>query len=54
MPGYEDTKIDKILNYLAMFRSFDEIRQEWKLDDSEVKELKERVQKRYGKNVFAN
>ena len=51
---YEDSKIDKILNYLAMFRSFDEIQKEWKLDQKEIQELKQRAEARYGKGIFSN
>ena len=45
---YENSKVDKALNMLGMFSSFEEIKSNLGLNDQEHKELKERAIKRYG------
>ena len=52
MPNYyDDSKVDRILNYMGMFNSLDEIKHEWKLSDNELKELRARAKSRYGKDI---
>lgn len=52
--GYDDDKVDKALNFLGMYSSFEEIRQNLSLSEKEFSELKERAKSRYGKEVFGN
>ena len=52
--GYEESKVDKALNFLGMFSSFEEIKSNLKLDEDEFNELKERAKERYGEEVFSN
>lgn len=51
---YGDSKVDKALNFLGMYSSFKEIKQNLCLNDKEYHELKERARQRYGKEVFSN
>ena len=52
--GYDDNKVDKALNFLGMYSSFEEIKQNLSLSEKEYNELKERAKQRYGKDVFSN
>jgi len=52
--GYEDNKVDKALNFLGMYSSFEEVKKNLNLNEEEFNELKERAKQRYGKEVFSN
>jgi|TARA_B100001964_G_C14201500_1_gene586026 hypothetical protein len=52
--GYEENKVDKALNFLGMYSSFEEIKDNLSLDEKEFNELKTRAKQRYGKEVFSN
>ena len=47
-------KVDRIVDFVGMFKSFDEIKKEWKLNPTELEILKNRAEERYGKQVFKN
>lgn len=49
--AYEDSKVDKALNMIGMYSSFEEIKNNIGLNDTELEELKDRAKKRYG-NLF--
>lgn len=51
---YGDSKVDKALDFLGMYSSFEEVRSSLKLNEEELNELKERAKQRYGKEVFSN
>ena len=51
---YDENKVDKALNFLGMYSSFEEIKQNLSLNKKEYDELKERAKERYGKEVFSN
>ena len=51
---YDENKVDKALNFLGMFSSFEEIKNNLKLNEEEFNKLKERAKERYGKEVFSN
>jgi len=51
---YEHSKVDKALNYLGMYSSFEEIKNTLSLDEKEFNELKQRAKQRYGEEVFSN
>ena len=51
---YEEKKIDKALNFLGMYSSFEEIKTNLSLNEKEYIELKERAKQRYGKEIFSN
>jgi|TARA_B100001971_G_C17984883_1_gene429289 hypothetical protein len=51
---YEDSKVDKALNMLGMFSSFDDAKKNIGLNEDEYKELKIRAKERYGSEVFIN
>jgi len=51
---YEENKIDKALNFLGMYSSFEEIKTNLSLNDKEFIELKTRAKQRYGNVVFSN
>ena len=51
---YEHNKVDKALNFLGMYSSFEEIKHTLSLDEKELNELKTRAKQRYGKEVFSN
>ena len=51
---YNDNKIDKALNVLGMYSSFEEIKSNLSLNDKEYNELKHRAKQRYGNEVFSN
>ena len=51
---YEHSKVDKALNFIGMYTSFQEIKTTLNLNDKEVDELKTRAKQRYGKEVFSN
>lgn len=51
---YENSKVDKALNFLGMYSSFEEIKDNMGLDDQEYSELKTRAKQRYGEEVFSN
>lgn len=51
---YENSKVDKALNFLGMYSSFEEIKDNIGLDDREYDELKIRAKQRYGEGVFSN
>ncbi|MBS3102052.1 hypothetical protein J4458_01230 [Candidatus Woesearchaeota archaeon] len=52
--SYEENKVDKALNMLGMFSSFEDLKRNIGLNEEEYKELKERAKQRYGKEVFSN
>jgi len=52
--SYEDNKIDKALNVLGLYSSFEEIKDNLSLNEIEFKELKERAKNRFGNDVFAS
>ena len=52
--GYDENKVDKALNFLGMYSSFEEIKQNLSLNEQEFNELKSRAKERYGKEVFSN
>ena len=47
-------KLDRIMDFVGMFNSFDEIKREWNLNSEEVEILKQMAEERYGKPVFKN
>ena len=51
---YEHSKVDKALNFLGMYSSFEEIKSNLSLNEIEYNELKQRAKQRYGKEVFSN
>ena len=51
---YDDNKVDKALNFLGMYSSFEEVKDTLSLDEKELNELKTRAKQRYGKEVFSN
>ena len=51
---YEENKIDKALNFLGMYSSFEEIKTNLSLNEKEYIELKERAKQRFGKEIFSN
>ena len=51
---YEHSKVDKALNFLGMYSSFEEIKSNLSLNEKEYHELKQRAKQRYGKEVFSN
>jgi hypothetical protein len=51
---YEISKVDKALNLLGMYSSFNDIKKNIGLNEDEYKELKQRAKERYGKEVFSN
>jgi len=51
---YDENKVDKALNFLGMFSSFEEIKNNLKLNEEEFNKLKERAKERYGEEVFSN
>lgn len=52
--NYEHNKVDKALNMLGMFSSFEDLKRNMSLNTEEYRELKERAKQRYGKEVFTN
>ncbi len=52
--SYEENKIDKALNFLGMYSSFEQIKDNLSLNEKEYNELKTRAKQRYGKEVFSN
>jgi|TARA_B100002003_G_C14092499_1_gene525478 hypothetical protein len=51
---YEQNKVDKALNFLGMYSSFEEIKSNLSLNEKEYNELKRRAKQRYGNEVFSN
>ncbi|HJO01525.1 MAG: hypothetical protein QF655_00560 [Candidatus Woesearchaeota archaeon] len=51
---YEHSKVDKALNFLGMYSSFEEIKDTLSLNEKEYRELKQRAKQRYGNEVFSN
>ncbi len=51
---YNENKVDKALNFLGMYSSFEEIKDNLSLNEKEYTQLKERAKQRYGKEVFSN
>ena len=51
---YNDNKVDEALNFLGMYSSFEEIKDNLSLNEREYNELKTRAKERYGKEVFSN
>ena len=51
---YENNKVDKALNFLGMYSSFEEIKSNLSLNEKEYNELKQRAKQRYGNEVFSN
>ncbi len=52
--NYEQNKVDKALNFLGMYSSFEEIKDNLSLNEQEYIELKVRAKQRYGNEVFSN
>lgn len=52
--SYIESKVDKALNFLGMYSSFEEIKQNLGLNEQEFTELKTRAKERYGKEIFSN
>jgi|TARA_B100001971_G_C18229368_1_gene562877 hypothetical protein len=52
--SYNDNKVDKALNFLGMYSSFEEVKNNLSLNEKEYNELKARAKQRYGKEVFSN
>ncbi|MDP6547504.1 MAG: hypothetical protein QF917_00910 [Candidatus Woesearchaeota archaeon] len=50
----EDSKVEKALNVLGMYSSFEDIKNTLELNADEYKELKQRAKSRYGDGVFCN
>lgn len=48
------SKINRIMDFIGMFRSFDEIKKEWNLSSEEINVLKRKAEERYGSPVFKN
>jgi len=51
---YGENKVDKALNFLGMYSSFEEIKSNLSLNEQEYTELKTRAKQRYGKEIFSN
>ena len=51
---YECNKVDKALNFLGMYSSFEEIKDTLSLNEKEYHELKQRAKQRYGNEVFSS
>ena len=51
---YEDKKVDRALNFLGMYSSFEEIKSTLSLNEKEYTELKQRAKQRYGNEIFSN
>ncbi len=51
---YPESKVDKALNFLGMYSSFEEIKKNLSLNERELNELKIRAKERYGEEVFSN
>ena len=51
---YEDNKVDKALNFIGMYSSFEEIKDNLSLNEEEYNQLKQRAKQRYGNEVFSN
>ena len=47
-----ENRINKALDFMGFYSSFDEIKQNFGLSDQELSELKQKAQERYGKEVF--
>ena len=45
-------KVERIIDFVGMFRSFDEIKKEWHLNSDELSVLKQKAEERYGNPVF--
>ena len=52
--SYDNNKVDKALDYLGMYSSFEEIKDNLNLNEKEYNELKIRAKQRYGEEVFDN
>lgn len=52
--SYENNKVDKALNVLGMYSSFEDIKKNLNLNDKEYDELRQRAKRRYGEEVFSN
>ena len=52
--GYEQSKVDRALNVLGMYSSFEDIRKNIGLNEDEFEALQEGARQRYGKEVFRN
>ena len=52
--SYDENKVDKALNFLGMYSSFEEIKSNLSLNEKEYIELKTRAKRRYGHEVFSN
>ncbi len=50
----DESKIDRIVDYVGMFKSYDEIQEQWHLNNDELILLKTKAEMRYGKPVFQN
>jgi hypothetical protein len=51
---YDENKVDKALNFLGMYTSFEEIKDNLSLSEKEYSELITRAKARYGKEIFSN
>ncbi len=52
--SYDENKVDKALNFLGMYSSFEEMKDNLSLNEKEYSELKTRAKQRYGEEVFGN
>ncbi|MBI2651460.1 hypothetical protein HYX01_03245 [Candidatus Woesearchaeota archaeon] len=50
--SYDDSKVDKALDFLGMYSSFEEIKDNLKLNEEEYTQLKSRAKQRYGNELF--
>ena len=51
---YEDNKVDKALDMIGMYSSFEEIKENMGLNKSEFSQLVDRARKRYGNDIFGH
>ncbi len=50
----DESKIDRIVDFVGMFKSIDELQEQWHLSNEELELLKIKAEMRYGKPVFQN
>ncbi len=49
-----EDKVIKALDFMGFYSSFDEVKQNFGLNETELLELKQKAQERYGKEVFCS
>jgi hypothetical protein len=47
-----ENRVNKALDLMGFYSSFDEVKENLGLSEQEMNELKQRAQERYGKEVF--